>query len=40
MEEGLEVLGTTKDLGSSKEMGCTMVEETFENYMHQNFEQD
>jgi hypothetical protein len=36
MEEELEVLGTNKDFG----MGYTMVEEKFENHMHQNFEQD
>ena len=39
MEEELEVPGISKGLDQSKVMGYTMVEETFENYMHQNFEQ-
>jgi hypothetical protein len=39
MEEKLELLGIAKGLDFSKVMGFTMVEETFENYMHLNFEQ-
>ena len=40
MEEELEVLLASKDLYSSKEMDYTMIEEIFENYMPQKFEQD
>jgi hypothetical protein len=42
MEEELVVHDISKDLYLSKEMDWdyTMVEETFEHYMHQNFEHD
>jgi hypothetical protein len=41
MEEELVVLDNAKDLDFSKEMywDYTMVENTFEYYMHQNFDQ-
>jgi hypothetical protein len=34
MEEEFEVLGIAEVLDLSKVMGYTMVDETFENYMH------